>query len=100
MKIKQKWTPKETHNSTENFLYLVVNNLNNVKIRKTKISKANLTKKDKTAMEELAKRVDIIIENTDKGRTLVIMNTDHYINEAICEMSDRYIYKQLRKDPT
>lgn len=95
MKIKQKWTPKETHNSTENFLYLVVNNLNNVKIRKTKISKANLTKKDKTAMEELAKRVDIIIENTDKGRTLVIMNTDHYINEAICELSDRYIYKQL-----
>ena len=95
MKIKQKWTPKETHNSTENFLYLVVNNLNNLKIRKTKISKANLTKKDKTAMEELAKRADIIIENTDKGRTLVIMNTDHYINEAICELSDRYIYKQL-----
>ena len=95
MKIKQKWTPKETHNSTENFLYLVVNNLNNVKIRKTKISKANLTKKDKTAMKELAKRADIIIENTDKGRTLVIMNTDHYINEAICELSDRYIYKQL-----
>ena len=74
MKSKQKWTPKETHNSTENFLYLVENNLNNVKIRKTKISKANLTKKDKTAMEELAKRADIIIENTDKGRTLVIMN--------------------------
>ena len=91
MKSKQKWTPKETHNSTENFLYLVENNLNNVKIRKTKISKANLTKKDKTAMEELPKRVDIIIE----GRTLVIMNTDHYINEAICELSDRYIYKQL-----
>ena len=100
MKSKQKWTTKERHNSTENFIYLVENNINNMKTRKTKISKANLTKKDKTAMEERAKRADIIVENADKDRTLVIMNTDHYINEAICELSDRYIYKQLLKDPT
>ena len=78
----------------------VENDINNVKTRRTKNSKANLTKEDKASMEERAKRADIIIENAEKGRTIVIMNTYDYINESNCELSDKYIYKQLRKDPT
>ena len=78
----------------------VENDINNVKTRRTKNSKANLTKEDKASMEERAKRADIIIENAEKGRTIVIMNTYDYINESNCELSDKYIYKQLRKYPT
>ena len=44
--------------------------------------KTNLTYKEHAAMEELAKRKDLIITNADKGGAVVIMDTDRYIKEA------------------
>ena len=54
---------------------LVENDLNNGKTRKTYNPKNNLTKKEKTAMEELAEGSDIITTNADKVRAIVILNT-------------------------
>ena len=55
IKNKQKWTPEETHHTID------------VKTRKSKKPKPNLTRKEKTAMEQQAERTDIIITNADKG---------------------------------
>ena len=41
-----------------------------------KAPKPNLSKGDQKAMEELAKRKDIIITNADKGGAVVIMDID------------------------
>ena len=40
-------------------------------------------------MEELAKRKDLIITNTDKGRAVVIMDTVSYIKEPNQQLSDK-----------
>ena len=55
----------------------------------TKKLKSNLTYKEHTAMEELAKRKDLIITDADKGGTVVIMDTDRYIKKANRQFSDK-----------
>ena len=51
-------------------------------------------------MEELAKRKYIIITNADKGRAVVIMDVEKYINESNRQLSDKRNYKKLKEDPT
>ena len=50
-------------------------------------------------MEELAKRKDITVTNTDKGGAVVIMDAEKYINKTNRQLSDKLNYKTLRKDP-
>ena len=52
-------------------------------------NKKNLTYKEHTAMEELAKRIDLIITNADKVGVVVIMDTDSYIKEVNRKLSDK-----------
>ena len=66
----------------------------------TKKLKSNLTYKGHTAMEELAKRKDLIIANVDKGGAVVITDIDSYFKEANRQLSDTASYKQLTQDPT
>ena len=54
-----------------------------------KNQKPNLSKGEQKAMEELAKRKDIIITNADKGGDVVITDVEKYINEANCQLSDK-----------
>ena len=61
--------------------------------------KPNLSKGEQKAMEELAKRKDIIITNADKGGAVVIMDVEKYINEANRQLSDKHNYKKLQEDP-
>ena len=65
-----------------------------------KKQKSNLTYKEYAAMEELAKRKDLIIINADKGGAVVIMDTDSYIKEANHLLYDKASFKQLTQDPT
>ena len=76
------------------------NDINALMKEPTKKLKSNLTYKEHTTMEELAKRKDLIITNTDKGGAVVIMDTDSYIKEANRQLSDKASYKQLTQDPT
>ena len=62
--------------------------------------KPNLSKGEQKAMEELAKRKDIIITNADKGGAVVIMDVEKYINEANRQLSDERNYKKLQEDTT
>ena len=51
-------------------------------------------------MKHLAKRRDIIITTTDKGGAVVILDTENYIKEVNCQLSNKKNYKTLRTDPT
>ena len=76
------------------------NDINALMKRPTKKLKSNLPYKEHTAMEELAKRKDLIITNADKGVAVVITNTDSYIKEANRQWSDKASYEQLTQDLT
>ena len=73
IKNKQKWTTKDTHLNVSTFTDPVQNDLNKEKPKKIKNTNSNLSKGEQKAMEELAKRKDIIIINADKGVVVVIM---------------------------
>ena len=62
--------------------------------------KSNLTHKECIAIEELAKRKDLIINKADKGGIVVIMDTDNSIKESDRQLYDKANYKQLTEDPT
>ena len=62
--------------------------------------KSNLTYKEHAAMEELAKRKDLITTNVDKGWGTFIMDTDSYIKEANQQLSDKASDKHLPQYPT
>ena len=100
IKTKEKWTPKETHHTISTYIDLVENDINALMKEPTKKLKSNLTYKEHAAMEELAKRKDLIITNADKGGAVVIMDTDSYIKEANGQLSYKTSYKQLTQEPT
>ena len=62
--------------------------------------KANLSKGEQKATEELAKRKDVIITNAGKGGAVVIMDVEKYIKEANRQLSDKRNYKTFQEDPT
>ena len=93
-------TPKDTHHNASIFIDLAQNDLNKEKEKKKKNPKPNLFKGEQKAMEELAKRKYIIINNADKGRAVVIMDVEKYINESNRQLSDKRNYKKLKEDPT
>ena len=51
-------------------------------------------------MRELYSSTDIIIKPADKGGSIVIMNTTHYIQEAQRQLLNPEHYKLLTSDPT
>ena len=65
----------------------------------TKELKSNLTYKEHSAMEELAKRKILIITNIDKGGMVVIIDIEGYIKKANRQLSDKISYKQLIREP-
>ena len=66
--------------------------------------KDNLTKGEQKALEELSKRDDIIITNADKGRAIVIMDTDKVgrpvIRSINCDTSKISKYVDYHLQPT
>ena len=65
IKNKEKWTPKETHHTLSTYIDLTENDINSLIKQPTKNLKSDLTYKEHTAMEELAKRKDLILTNAD-----------------------------------
>ena len=95
IKNKQKWTRLDTYRNVSTFIDLVQNDLNKEKKWKIQNPKPNLSKVEQKAMEELAKRKDIIITNADKGSAVVTMDVEKYINEANRQLSNKRNYKKL-----
>ena len=60
----------------------------------------NLPKPERRAIEQLQKRVDIVIKPADKGSGTVIMDRDWYINECLRQLNDNKYYEKQTKDLT
>ena len=65
IKNKEKWTPKETHHAVSTYIDLTEHDISSLIKQPTKNLKSNLTYKEHSAMEELAKRKDLVLTNAD-----------------------------------
>lgn len=67
------------HHMVSTYTDLVENDINTLMKQPSKKLKFNLTYKEHTGMEELAKSKDLIITNADEDGAVVIMDIDSYI---------------------
>ena len=72
---------------------LVESDINALMKQPTKELKSNLTYKEHTALEELARSTDLAMTKADKGAGVVI-------KEANRQLSEKVSYKQLIQDAT
>ena len=54
----------------------------------------NITVEEKLAIKNLQSNQDIIIHSVDKGKRIVIMNRNKYIEECKKQLSDNTFYEQ------
>ena len=59
-----------------------------------------MTKDERTALQELSERDDIVITKTDKGGAVVIIDVKDYIREAESQLKNKDNYDRLKYDPT
>ena len=59
----------------------------------------NLTQEERTALQDLRQRNDIMIKPADKGGAVVVWKRDLYIQEANRQLSDDCFYQCLDADP-
>ena len=67
---------------------------------KAKQPKQNLTKTQTQALRELREDDSIVIVPADKGKCLVVMDRDDYINKMETKLKDESTYKMIKEDPT
>ena len=60
----------------------------------------NLTVAEVKALDRLKKDDTIVVTPADKGKALVIMDKDEYINRMKVKFSDQTTYQMIEKDPT
>ena len=60
----------------------------------------NLSKDEIDALKVLSEDKSITIRNSDKGGTVVILDSSTYSNEALRQLSDIHTYSLLKSDPT
>ena len=67
---------------------------------KAKLPASNLTSEEWKAMKTLREDENILVLPADKGKCLVVMDTEEYIAKMEEKLSDQSTYKQIEKDPT
>ena len=58
----------------------------------------NLTRKERLALRELIHNHNLIINNADKGSTIVVEDRDEYIQNAMEHLNNPDVYKPLNDD--
>ena len=71
-----------------------------VSLRNFKPPTQNLTKGEKEAVERLGKDKSITLLPADKGRMIVVMDTEEYNEKRAVMLSDTNTYEVLKRDPT
>ncbi|XP_048729663.2 uncharacterized protein LOC125647009 [Ostrea edulis] len=60
----------------------------------------NLTRDERSSIQALKTREDIVIKKADKGSTVVVMDKQDYIAEANRQLSNQFFYRKIDFDPT
>ena len=57
----------------------------------------NLTESEQKAMHNLTKKDNLVLKVSDKSNTLVVMDRDEYVTEALRQLNDSNFYVKLEK---
>ena len=60
----------------------------------------NLSKRERSALQRLENRKDIVIKKADKGGATVILDSKDYLEEGVRQLSDEKYYEKLDHNPT
>ncbi|XP_053545365.1 uncharacterized protein LOC128636363 [Bombina bombina] len=63
-------------------------------------SHSNLTRKERKAINSLQNNDSIVIRQSDKGGSVVVLDKSTYTCEALRQLNDPKAYTSLRRDPT
>jgi len=69
-------------------------------IQYTQTRSDNLTKNERLALTNLAKRTDIVINKADKGSTIVVQDREQYVQDGLSHLANETVYKPLTEDIT
>lgn len=67
-------------------------------INRRKTLTNNLTISERTTLNKLKKRTDIIIKKADKGDTIVVETTERYIEDGLKHLNDIATYQSIQED--
>ena len=97
---KSDWIPKPSKNKTlESVIHLIKSDVKNI-ANQDSTTHGNLSKEERSALNSLKDRDDIVIKPADKGSAVVVMDKTAYVHEAERQLSDTRFYKKLDHDPT
>jgi hypothetical protein len=83
----------------ESYIEAVQSNIESLLFQRSYIPD-NLSKAERTALQSLKDRDDIVIKKADKGSTVVVLDKDSYIAEANRQLSNERFYQKLDTDTT
>ena len=83
----------------EIFIKLFLTQLSNASFLNSLKPPQNLNHREKMALRNLRSNKDIIITKADKGSSVVVLDTDDYITEALRQLNDTTAYTPLPHDP-
>ena len=96
-KPKSTWVPPRASVAVESYLQRVHTGI--TELQPIKFSH-NLSKKERTALNELASDTSLVIKSADKGSGIVVEDTTKYIQDGIDHLADETIYREIDSDPT
>jgi len=82
----------------ENTIYKLLLELETIQYTQTRSD--NLTKNERLALTNLAKRTDIVINKADKGSTIVVQDREQYVQDGLSHLANETVYKPLTEDIT
>lgn len=97
-KLKSQWTPNigQIHNEfVKSYIHTTTDTLKN-NIDKNKYCKYNLTRQERTDLNTLKKRTDIVIRPIDKGSAVYILTPEQYNEENVRQLNNTKFYTQLQ----
>ena len=93
---KSSWNPKPSKNTTlESFIDLVKIDVQTT-ASKNIPTHSNLTPVEKSAIQELKERDDIVIKPVDKDSAVVVMDKVDYLEEANRQLTDERFYQKIQ----
>ena len=88
------------YHTINTFIEAVVNNLKEILEYKQTLPWNNISKAEKTILNEFSKKEDLVFSKADKGRATVIVDVKNYIKKANQILSNENYYKKLSQNLT
>ena len=92
------WTPRTNDPCVNAFIHNVHKSMSELNPRSRETH--NLTKEERSSLNNLKSNGNIVIKKADKGSSIVVMNRSDYISEAERQLSDTNFYQVQTKDLT